>query len=220
MEITLPAIEEYCKNHSSEENSIHQALVLATQKFAPQAAHMQVGKLEGQLITLVTKLMQAKNVLEFGTFTGYSALSFAMGLPKEGRVTTLDCDPRAVELAKSFWNQSEHGDKIESILGDAKKSIQKLEAEIQSGTRPLFDLAFIDADKGSYPVYWEACFKLLRKGGAILVDNVLWSGGVLNPEDKSDHTIHAFNEMVKNDIRVEKVMLPVRDGITLAVIIA
>ena len=97
--------------------------------------------------------------------------------------------------------------------------ILKLEAEIQSGTRPLFDLAFIDADKGSYPVYWEACFKLLRKGGAILVDNVLWSGGVLNPEDKSDHTIQAFNELVKNDIRVEKVMLPVRDGITLAVVI-
>ena len=219
MKITPLEIENYCKAHSTEESAVHQALVDATQKFAPKVAHMQIGNLEGQLLTLIAKLMQAKTVLEFGTFTGYSALSLAMGLPEHGRVITLDRDPKTVEVAKSLWTQSEHGNKIESILGDAKQSILKLEAEIQSGTRPLFDLAFIDADKSSYPVYWEACFKLLRRGGTILVDNVLWSGRVLNPEAVSDLTIHAFNELVKNDIRVEKVMLPVRDGITIGIII-
>ena len=215
--ITPETIHEYCKNHSSMPSAELLALVPATQKFAPQAAQMQVGHLEGKFLAIITQLMNARYALEFGTFTGYSALAVAEALPDSGRVTTLDRDPRATELAQEFWNKSKHGKKIELILGDARETVARLENEIKNGSRPLFDFAFIDADKSGYETYFEACLKLVRTGGAILVDNVLWSGKVLNPEEESDHAIHRFNEKVSRDPRVEKVMIPLRDGITLIV---
>jgi predicted O-methyltransferase YrrM len=180
---------------------------------------MQVGHLEGKLLTLLTSLMQAKTVLEFGTFTGYSALALAEGLPANGKVTTLDRDPSATAIAQESWNQSAEKNKIELLLGDARDTIKKLETEIKSGSRPQFDLAFIDADKSSYEIYWNACFHLVRRGGAILVDNVLWSGAVLNPEDKSDHTMVAFNTLVAKDSRVQQIMIPLRDGLFIAKIL-
>jgi len=215
--ITPVEIHEYCKEHSSTPSDELLSLIPATQAFAPQVAHMQVGNLEGNFLAIIVRLMCAKNALEFGTFTGYSALAVAEALPKEGRITTLDRDPKATRLAQEFWKKSVHGDKIELILGDARETVARLEAEISAGTRASYDFAFIDADKSGYETYFEASLKLLRKGGAILVDNVLWSGHVLNPEDESDHTIHRFNEKIAKDERVQKVMLPVRDGITLMV---
>ena len=215
--ITPESIHEYCKDHSSTPSEALLALIPATQAHAPQVAHMQVGHLEGKFLAILTKLIGAKNTLEFGTFTGYSALAVAEALPKDGRVTTLDRDPRATALAQEFWKKSIHGDKIELILGDARETVKRLESEIQSGARSLYDLAFIDADKSGYEAYFEACLKLVRNGGAILVDNVLWSGRVLVPEDASDHAIHNFNEKIAADSRVEKVMLPLRDGITLMI---
>ena len=177
---------------------------------------MQVGPLEGRFLSVIAGLMDAKRVLEFGTFTGYIALSFAEALPEDGKVTTLDRDPRATEVAREFWSKSPWGGKIELILGDAHQTVELLQEEINSKRRPLFDLAFIDADKSGYPAYWNACFSLLRKGGAILVDNVLWSGRVLNPLQKSDRVIDEFNQMVLADLRAEKVLLPLRDGLFLA----
>jgi len=215
--ITPIPIHEYCKDHSSAPSNELLALIPATQAHAPQVAHMQVGHLEGKLLAILVQLMNAKNALEFGTFTGYSALAMAEALPKGGRVTTLDRDPKATAIAKEFWKKSIHGDKIELILGDARETLRKLETEIAGGIRPLYDLAFIDADKSGYETYYEACLKLVRKGGAILVDNVLWSGNVLNPVDESDHYIHNFNQKIASDSRVEKVMLPLRDGITMMV---
>lgn len=215
--ITPVPIHEYCKDHSSDPSNELLSLIPATQAFAPQAYQMQVGHLEGKFLAILAQLMKAKNSLEFGTFTGYSALAVAEALPVDGKVTTLDRDPSATKLAQEFWKKSPHGSKIELILGDAHETVKKLESEILAGARPHYDLAFIDADKAGYEYYFESCLKLVRKGGAILVDNVLWSGRVLNPEDKSDHQIHNFNEKISADSRVQKVMLPLRDGITLMI---
>ncbi len=215
--ITPEPIHEYCKDHSSKPSDELLSLIPATQAHAPQVAHMQVGHLEGKFLGILAQLMNAKNTLEFGTFTGYSALAVAEALPKNGKVTTLDRDPKASALAKEFWKKSVHGDKIELILGDARETAKRLESEINNGSRQSFDLAFIDADKSGYETYFEACLKLVRTGGAILVDNVLWSGRVLAPVDASDHAIHNFNEKIANDNRVEKVMLPLRDGITMMI---
>lgn len=215
--ITPVPIHEYCKDHSSMPSEELTALVPATQALFQKVAQMQVGHLEGKFLAIIALLMGAKNALEFGTFTGYSALAVAEALPKDGRITTLDRDPRATELAREFWKKSIHGDKIELILGDAHETVKRLETEIASNKRPQYDMAFIDADKAGYETYYEACLKLVRKGGAILVDNVLWSGRILNPEDDSDHAIHNFNEKIAKDSRVEKVMLPLRDGITMMV---
>ena len=219
IDITPEVIENYCMTHSSEPNRIQKELIQKTQEALPGAARMQVGHLEGKFLTLVASLMNAKSALEFGTFTGYSALSLAEGVSSNGTVVTLDRDPHATTIAKEFWSKSEYGSKIQLLLGDAQQTIHTLAAEIEKGSRPQFDLAFIDADKAGYKTYWEACFKLVRKGGAILVDNVLWSGRVLNPTDQSDIDIHEFNQLAKNDIRAEKVMLPLRDGILLAKIL-
>ncbi len=217
--ITSDEIESYCKNHSTPPHPVQVDLTQATLAFAGEAARMQVGHLEGKFLTLLTRLMNAKTVVEFGTFTGYSALAFAEGVTSDGRVTTLDRDPKATSFAREYWNQSPFGSKIELLLGDGHQTVNTLANEIASGVRPQFDLAFIDADKAGYPIYWEACHKLVRKGGAILVDNVLWSGAVLNPSDRSDFVIDHFNKLVKTDVRVEKIMLPIRDGIFLAQII-
>jgi caffeoyl-CoA O-methyltransferase len=215
--ITPEPIHEYCKKHSTVPSSSLQNLITVTLEYAPQVAHMQVGNLEGNFLSIILKLMNAKTVVEFGTFTGYSALAMAEALPDDGKVTTLDRDPRATAIALEHWNNSNQKEKIELLLGDAKNSAQKLEDEINSGKRNLFDLAFIDADKSGYESYFESSLKLVRKGGAIIVDNVLWYGGVLNPQDNSDRKIHAFNEKIASDSRVQKVMLPIRDGITLMI---
>jgi caffeoyl-CoA O-methyltransferase len=216
--ITTEAIEDYCREHSSLPTPTQMGLIQSTQEKVSNVAHMQVGHLEGKFLTSIARLMNAKTALEFGTFTGYSALALAEGLTDDGKVTTLDRDASATAIAKEYWAKCRQGKKIELILGDGHESVKVLEKEITAGTRPQFDLAFIDADKAGYATYYEACLKLVRKGGAILVDNVLWSGRILNPSDKSDHVIHDFNQMIKNDSRVEKVMLPIRDGIFLVII--
>jgi caffeoyl-CoA O-methyltransferase len=213
--ITPESIHEYCKNHTTRPSATLLELTRATQTKSNQA-NMQVGHIEGQFLSIITGLMSANRVLEFGTFTGYSALSFAEALPDSGRVTTLDRDPVATQIAQEYWDKSPHGKKIELILGDAQQTILQLQSELQSRKRPAYDLAFIDADKAGYTTYWEAALKLVRKGGAIIVDNVLWSGRVLNPTDASDFHIVNFNKIAIQDPRVDVVMLPIRDGIILA----
>ena len=213
--ITPLEIETYCIEHSSSAAPILEELARETAIFAPQAAHMQVGPLEGGLLSLLTRILGAKTILEFGTFTGCSSLQFALSLPKEGRVTTLDRDPRAVEIAQKYWALAGVESKIESILGDARESVRIIEEDVKNGARTRFDLAFIDADKGNYAHYFEACLRLVRPGGLIVVDNVLWKGRVLDPKEPSDHTLHLFNELYKSDPRVEVTLLPIRDGISL-----
>lgn len=213
--ITEEKIEQYCIDYSTPPSSTQKELIAATHQKLPHAARMQVGALEGRFLTLITQVTSSKTVLEFGTFTGYSALSFAEGVPAQGRVTTLDVDPHATRIAQEHWDKNPHGKKIELILGNALETVEKLAREIKTGSRPKYDLAFIDADKANYENYYEVCIGLLKPGGLILVDNVLWSGEVLAPEDANGRAIAKFNDKVKNDSRVEKVLLPIRDGIYL-----
>ncbi len=212
--ITPAAIEEYCVRHSSSSAPILEELAAETRIFAPQAANMQVGALEGGLLSLLTRITGARTILEFGTFTGCSSLQFALSLPAEGRITTFDRDPRAVEIARKYWRLAGVESKVESLVGDARETSRAVLEEVRTGKRPQFDLAFIDADKGAYAAYFETCLAAVRKGGLIVVDNVLWSGRVLTPEDDSDLAIHGFNERYRRDPRAEVTMLPVRDGIS------
>jgi caffeoyl-CoA O-methyltransferase len=169
---------------------------------------MQTGHIEGAFLRLLVQAIGAKSVLEVGTFTGYSALSIAMGLPSDGKIITLDIEPEYTDIARSFWARSPHGSKIKLIMGPALDTLDTLEGP--------FDFAFIDADKQNYLNYWEAVVPKMRKGGLIAVDNVLWYGRVLSPKHGDDHAIVEFNELVARDDRVDRVMLSVRDGITLA----
>lgn len=205
--ITHPEIENYCQAHTTELSPIFQKLKEKTyaQMNAPQ---MQVGPLEGAFLKFLVSLSQAKFILEIGTFTGYSALAMAEGLPSDGKIITCDIDPNATEIAQEFWSQSEHGKKIELKLGKALDTIAQIEKPI--------DLVFIDADKNNYLNYWEACMPKLRSGGMIIVDNVLWSGRVLSPEEPRDQAIADFNTHAHKDSRVSIVTLPIRDGILLA----
>ena len=193
-------------NTKIESNLLRQLVRETYQKM--QIPQMQVGRLEGALLRLLVRLSRARHVLEIGTFTGYSALVMAEGLPKNGRLITCDIDPEATAMAKKFWAKSRHGRKIELKLGPALATLKTLKGP--------FDFVFIDADKENYPNYWEKTVPLVRSGGLFVIDNVLWSGRVLHPRDAESRAIARLNERIKNDRRVEAVMLPVRDGITLA----
>ena len=207
MPIIDPALEAYAARHSRPEASLFKRLARVTQA-QTALAQMQVGHLEGSFLRLIVKLVQAKRVLEIGTFTGYSALAMAEGLPPGGRLITCDIDPDAARIAKAHWAQSPHGRKIELRLGPAAETIRRLPGR--------FDAVFIDADKERYLRYWQLCVPKVRRGGVLLVDNVLWGGRVLHPRDRSDQAIAAFNRRVAADRRVDVVMLPLRDGLTLA----
>lgn len=208
-EIVSDRIEEYCEGHTSPENDLLAALARETRR-SREDAGMQVGHLEGSFLRILVRLSRAQRILELGTFTGYSSLSMAEGLPEDGKLITCDLDPVATETARKYWAQSPHGKKITLHLGPALETLRELGGP--------FDLVFIDADKENYVHYWEACLPKLRHGGIVVVDNVLWSGRVLAPEDEKDETdraIVAFNDHALRDSRVEQVMLPVRDGMLL-----
>jgi caffeoyl-CoA O-methyltransferase len=200
-------IEVYARGVTEPESDLLQALTQAThaRTTMPQ---MLVGPLEGALLRLLIRLVGGTRVLEIGTFTGYSALCMAEAVPEGGQVTTLDIDPEATGIAREFWAQSPHGSKIDLRLGPAIETLAELDGP--------FDLVFMDADKESYVKYWDACVPKVRTGGLLVVDNVLWSGRVLNPTESSDHGIVAFNNHAKADDRVEKVLLTVRDGMLVA----
>lgn len=205
--IVNPKIEEYCANHTTPLPAVFSELKEVTFK-ETRAPQMQVGVIEGSFLKMLVALTQARTVLEFGTFTGYSSLAMAQALPEGGKVITCDIDPDATEIAKKFWAKNPHGKKIELKLAPGLDSVAKI-------TEPI-DLVFIDADKGNYTNYWEASLPKVRQGGLIVVDNVLWSGRVLNPQEASDKHIAKFNDHARNDKRVETLMLPVRDGMLLA----
>lgn len=205
--ITPEPIETYAAQHAPEEAALLHALALETYA-TMERPQMQVGRLEGGLLRLLVRAVRAQRVLEIGTFTGYSALAMAEGLPEDGALITCDIDAATAAVAQRYFDQSPHGKKIQLRVGPALETIAKLKG--------LFDLVFIDADKSNYPQYWDAVLPKVRSGGLLIVDNVLWSGRVLDPQDADSRAISAFNESVRNDPRTESVLLPVRDGITLA----
>ncbi len=200
-------IEQFAHDHTTPEEEIFRRLrdETYTEMHCPQ---MQVGRVEGCFLKLLVRLTQAKRVLEIGTFTGYSALMMASGLPQDGHLITCDVDAKATAIAQRYFAESAHGKKIEIRLAPALETIATLQEAV--------DLVFIDADKTNYSSYYEACLPLLRPGGLLVADNVLWSGRVLDPQDEDSHAIVAFNQRVQADTRVENVCLTVRDGLMLA----
>jgi caffeoyl-CoA O-methyltransferase len=201
------AVEQYAHDHTKPESDLFRRLREETFR-ETQYPQMQVGRIEGQFLKLLVRLTGARRVLEIGMFTGYSGLMMAEGLPDDGRLITCDVDPKAEAIARRYFAESGHGHKIEVRMGPALETIATLDGAL--------DMVFIDADKTNYLNYYEAVMGLVRPGGLIVADNVLWSGEVINPQDAAARAIVAFNERVQQDPRVENVCLTVRDGMMLA----
>ena len=200
-------IEQYCHNKTSEPPVLLKNLELTT-KSEMELPQMLCGKLEGRFLKLLAQLIKAKNILEIGMFTGYSALSMAEALPSDGVLITLDIDPKAEEVALKYFAKSPHGYKIKIMMGKASETIANL--------TQAFDLVFIDADKKQYPEYFLSILPKVRSGGLIVVDNTLSDGRVLEPRTtERGKLMDEFNSMIVNYPGVEVVMLPIRDGITL-----
>lgn len=176
---------------------------------------MQIAPEQGQFMALLVQLVQARRVIELGVFTGYSSLAMALALPEDGRLLACDIMEEWTTKAREFWRESGVAGKIELRLAPALETLDELLAQGQAGR---FDLAFIDADKENYVIYYERLLQLIRTGGLIVVDNVLWDGRVADPEEREDSTlaIRAFNEHVHQDKRVALSMVPIGDGLTLA----
>ncbi len=179
----------------------------------PQS-NMQICPEQGALMTMLTQLLGAARVLEVGTFTGYSSTAMAMALPDHGRITCCDLSDEWTSIARRYWERAGVAHKVELRLGPALETLDVLLAEGRAG---VYDLAFVDADKENYAGYHERCLELLRPGGAVLYDNVLWGGSVLNEDDDRESTVavRALNERLASDERVDVVMVPIGDGLTI-----
>lgn len=205
--IVSEEIEKYAEAHAEPLDPLFDALREET--FRTMAdPQMQVGRVEGTFLKLLVRMSGARRALEIGMFTGYSGLMIASGLPDDGTLTTCDVNPKAEEVARRYFARSPHGRKITIRMGPALETIRTLS--------PPIDFVFLDADKGTYSNYYEAVLPLMPPGGLLVADNVLWSGRVLDPKEDSDKAIVAFNDRVARDSRVEKVLLTVRDGMTIA----
>ena len=178
-------------------------------------ATMQISPEQGQFMQLLVKLMGARRCIEVGVFTGYSSLCVALALPVDGKLLACDVSEEFTAMARRYWKEAGVEAKIELRLAPA---LETLDVRLKAGEAASYDCAFIDADKSNYAGYYERILKLLRPGGLILVDNVLWSGAVIDKKDKSEDTvaIRAFNEALRKDERVDISVLPVGDGLTLA----
>jgi caffeoyl-CoA O-methyltransferase len=205
-----PAIADYLVAHGTPPDELQLRLIAETKALGPMAM-MQVAPEQGAFLTILTRLLGVQRAVEVGTFTGYSALCMARGLPSGGRLLCCDVNEEWTAIARRYWEEAGVAERIDLVLAPAAETLRALPS------RPELDLAFIDADKPGYLVYYEEVLVRLRPGGAILADNVLWSGRVID-ESQSDtnvDAIRAFNDAVAADDRVEAVMLPISDGLTL-----
>ena len=205
-----PALHEYLVAHGTPPDAIQRELIAETQRLG-DISGMQVSPEQGAFMTVLARLMGVRRAVEVGTFTGYSTLCTARGLAESGRIVTCDLSEEWTAIARRYWEKAGVADRIELRIGPALETLRALPAQ------PLLDLAFIDADKTSYPDYYEAILGRLRPGGAILVDNVLWGGSVIDAaaRDADSLAIRRFNDLVAADERVDCVMLPIADGLTL-----
>jgi caffeoyl-CoA O-methyltransferase len=199
-------LEDYAEGHTTPPEALLAELAEET-KATMATPQMLTGPIEGRFLELLVAGTGAKRVLEIGTFTGYSALSMAAALPPDGRIDTLDIEPKHAEVAQRYFDRSPHGDKITLHLGPGLETIGTLDGEC--------DFVFIDADKENYDAYFEAVLPRLSEGGLIAIDNTLWSGRVLDPPDETTNLIAALNDKLAADDRVVVVQLTVRDGVTL-----
>ena len=208
-------LRDYLWENGIEEHSTLKELRLETAKL-PQSM-MQICPEQGALMSNLIRLMSAKRTIEVGTFTGYSTLSVALALPEEGEIITCDISEEWTALGKKKWEKAGVAHKINLRLAPA---VDTLNALLADGQENSFDFAFIDADKANYPAYYEKCLKLVRKGGVIAIDNVLWGGSVIDSDRNDEDTIaiRQLNEFIAKDKRVSVSMIPIGDGLTLAVI--
>ena len=204
VQITDPQIDDYAENHTSSESQDLLDLIQSSDEEL-QYIDMLSGRVVGQLLKLLVAISGARRILEIGTFTGYSALSMAEALNGEGEVVTIEMNLKYQKIAQRHFDSSKAGHLIHLIKGNAQKVMEDLEG--------VFDLVYLDGDKLRYQYYYDQVLPHLRSGGLIIADNVLWDGTVLKPEDPKAEAIHAFNEYVLNDDRVEQVLLPIRDGV-------
>jgi caffeoyl-CoA O-methyltransferase len=204
MELVDRRIEDYVQKLTPPLDEVMEELERVT---LTETAHPNflTGRVEGAFLRMLVKLLEARTVVEVGTYTGFSALAMASALPRDGRLYTLDIDPDMMALAKVYFSRSSHGDRIVPVLGDARRTVLDVPAPI--------DMAFIDADKASYDLYYEALLSKLRPGGLVVLDNMLWYGSVLDPRDEDSEAIEALNRKISRDERVEAVLLTLRDGV-------
>lgn len=205
-----PELHAYLVAHGDPPDEVMRDLIQETRALLPEDAQMQVAPEQAAFLTFLTRLLGARRAVEVGTFTGLSSLAIARGLAEDGRLTCFDVSEEYTGIARRHWTRAGVDDRIEVRIGPAGDTLRELPHD-----RHL-DFAFIDADKVGYPVYWSELVPRMRPGGVIAVDNVLRDGRVLAPQDASDRAIAAFNDEVLADVRVDLVMLPVADGLTLA----
>ena len=207
------SIYSYLLENSLREFPVLKKLREETQKMP--LGRMQISPDQGQLMAMLVRIIAPKKILEVGTFTGYSSLVMALALPEKGKIIACDISEKYTNKAQRFWKEAGVADKIELRLGHANESLDKMLNEGLSGT---FDMAFIDADKENYKIYYEKCLELLRSGGLILIDNVLWYGRPADPNasDADTVAIREFNKFVYKDSRVDISLLSIGDGLTLA----
>ncbi len=203
-------IDNYALTHTEDEPELLKELARETwQKVL--VPRMLSGHFQGRMLSLLSKLVQPKSILEIGTYTGYSALCLAEGLQKDGVLHTIDKNEELYDFQRKYFDRSSHGNQIKQYLGDALEIIKTIDDR--------FDLVFIDADKSNYSNYFHAIIDKISPGGIILSDNVLWSGKVTetpDPKDEDTKALIAYNKLLKEDDRVETVLLPIRDGLTIS----
>lgn len=210
MDFLPEKIDTYVTEHSEDEPKLLQELSKETwQKVL--VPRMLSGHFQGRILSMISKLVNPKNILEIGTYTGYSALCLVEGMQKSGALHTIDKNEELVDLQKKYFDKSDYKNQIHQHLGNALDVIKTLNLK--------FDLVFIDADKNNYSNYFHAIIDKMNVGGVIISDNVLWSGKVvepIQPKDKDTPALIAYNKLLKNDPRIETVLLPIRDGLTIS----
>ncbi len=208
-----PELHQYLQSVSVRDQEVLEALRDETAK--EELARMQVSPEQGQLMALLIQLLGAKRTIEIGVFTGYSALCVAQALPDDGQIIACDLSLKWVNIARRYWKRAAVDHKISVRIAPALETLDQL---LLKGEQDRFDFAFIDADKENYQNYYERCLTLIRPGGLIAVDNVLWGGSVIDPEKQDEDTraIRAFNQQLKEDQRIDLSMIPIGDGLTLA----
>jgi caffeoyl-CoA O-methyltransferase len=212
VDIIDPAVSDYVLEHSTAADDLLRELAQETRDALPEESGMQVSHDEGGLLTMLARLTGARRAVEVGVFTGYSSICIARGMAADGHLLACDVSEEYTSIARRYWKRAGLEDRIELRIGPALGTLRTLPAE------PVLDLAFIDADKVSYPLYYEELLPRLRPGGLLILDNVLLGGWVLDPatQNAAAQAVRRTNEIVAGDDRVEAVMLPMRDGVTIA----
>ena len=210
MDIVSPAINDYLLAHSEPADDVLRDLAEETHRELGGRAGMQISHDEGELLTMLVRITGARQAVEVGTFTGYSSICIARGLSDDGHLLCCDVSEEWTAIARRYWERAGVADRIELRIAAAVETLRSLPAE------PSLDFAFIDADKTGYPAYVEEILPRLRPGGLMVLDNMLRDGRVLAPENDDDRAIHELNQALVGDDRIDVVLLPVRDGVSLA----